>query len=67
MRNRSRRWRRSTGQRPDDLRLAQALRHLEPADVKRLQQLEHENQRLKKVMADRDLELNVLKEITQKW
>ena len=39
---------------------------LEPADVKRLRLLEHENGRLKKMVADRDLELDVLKEITQK-
>jgi len=39
---------------------------LEPADVKRLRQLEHENQRLKRLVADRDLELDVLKEITRK-
>ena len=39
---------------------------LEAADVKRLRQLEHENQRLKKIVADRDLELDVLKEITRK-
>ena len=39
---------------------------LEPADVKRLRQLEQENQRLKKMVADRDLELDVLKEITRK-
>ena len=39
---------------------------LEPADVTRLRQLEHENQRLKKMVADRDLELDVLKEITRK-
>jgi putative transposase len=39
---------------------------LEPIDVKRLRQLEHENQRLKKMVADRDLELDVLKEITRK-
>ena len=41
---------------------------LEPADVKRLRQLEQENGRLKKILADRDLELDVLKEISrQKW
>jgi transposase-like protein len=41
---------------------------LEPADVKRLRQLETENGRLKKMVADRDLEIDVLKEITrQKW
>jgi transposase-like protein len=39
---------------------------LEAADVKRLRQLEHENGRLKKMVADRDLELDVLKEITRK-
>jgi transposase-like protein len=39
---------------------------LEPADVKRLRQLEHENQRLKTMVADRDLEIDVLKEITRK-
>ena len=39
---------------------------LEPSDVKRLRQLEHENGRLKKMVADRDLEIDVLKEITRK-
>ena len=39
---------------------------LAPADIKRLRQLEHENGRLKKMVADRDLELDVLKEITRK-
>ena len=39
---------------------------LEPADVKRLRQLEQENGRLKKILADRDLELDVLKEIARK-
>jgi putative transposase len=38
----------------------------EPADVKRLRQLEHENGRLKKRVADRDLGIDVLKEITRK-
>jgi hypothetical protein len=36
------------------------------ADIKRLRQLEHENGRLKKMVADRDLEIDVLKEITRK-
>jgi hypothetical protein len=31
---------------------------LEPADIKRLRQLEHENGRLKTMMADRDLEID---------
>ena len=39
---------------------------LEPADIKRLRQLEQENGRLKKMLADRDLEIDVLKEITRK-
>ena len=39
---------------------------LEPADVKRLRQLEQENGRLKKMVADHDLEIDVLKEITRK-
>jgi hypothetical protein len=38
----------------------------EAADVKRLRQLEQENGRLKKMVADRDLEIEVLKEITRK-
>jgi putative transposase len=37
-----------------------------PADVKRLRQLEHENTRLKKLVADRDLELDVMREISRK-
>ena len=39
---------------------------LEPVDVKRLRQLEQENGRLKKMVADRELEIDVLKEITRK-
>ena len=39
---------------------------LGPGDVKRLRQLEQENGRLKKLVAERDLELEVLKEITRK-
>ena len=44
-------------ERPDDLRLWKHFGTLEPADVKRLRQLEHENGRLKKMVADRDREL----------
>ena len=33
---------------------------LEPSDVKRLVQLDRENSRLKKMVADRDLEVDVL-------
>lgn len=38
------------------------------SDVKRLRQLEAENARLKKLVAERDLEIEVMKEIaTKKW
>ena len=41
---------------------------LEPADVKRLRQLEQENGKLKKLVAERDLEIDVMKEIAaKKW
>jgi putative transposase len=39
---------------------------LEPADVKRLRQLEQENGRLKKVVADLTLDLDILKEVSRK-
>lgn len=40
----------------------------EAADVRRLKQLETENARLKKLVAERDLELEVMKEIAaKKW
>ena len=41
---------------------------LEPADVKRLRQLETENSKLKKILAERDLEIETMKEINRrKW
>ena len=41
---------------------------LTPSDVKRLRTLEAENARLKKLLAERDLDISVLKEInTKKW
>lgn len=41
---------------------------MEAADVKRLKQLEQEIARLKKMLAERDLELDVMKEIdAKKW
>lgn len=41
---------------------------LEPADVKRLRQLEVENSKLKKLLAERDLEIDVMKEVAaKKW
>jgi len=39
---------------------------LEPADVKRLRQLEQENSRLKKLVADLTLDIDVLKEVSRK-
>ena len=41
---------------------------LETSDVKRLRQLELENTRLKRLLAERDLEIDVMKEIqAKKW
>ena len=39
---------------------------LEPTDVKRLRQLEQENGRLKKLVADLTLDIDVLKEVSRK-
>ena len=40
----------------------------QPEDLRRLKQLEQENARLKKLVAERDLEIEVMKEITaKKW
>ena len=41
---------------------------LEAIDVKRLRRLEQENAKLKKLVAERDLEIDVLKEVAaKKW
>jgi putative transposase len=41
---------------------------LQSSDVKRLRRLEAENARLKKLVAERDLEIEVMKEIAaKKW
>ena len=41
---------------------------LEPVDVKRLRQLEQENAKLKKLGAERDLEIDVMREVAaKKW
>jgi putative transposase len=41
---------------------------LEAVDVKRLRQIEQENAKLKKLVAERDLEIEVMKEIAaKKW
>jgi len=39
---------------------------LEPTDVKRLRQLEQENGRLKKLVADLTLDIDILKEVNRK-
>jgi putative transposase len=41
---------------------------MEPSDAKRLKQMEPENTRLKKLLTERDLEIEVMKEIAaKKW
>ena len=41
---------------------------LEAVDVKRLRQLEQENAKLKKLVAERDLEIEVMREVAaKKW
>ncbi len=41
---------------------------LEPADIRRLRALEAENAKLKKLVAERDLEIETMKEINRrKW
>ena len=47
--------------------MAQALRRLSASDVRRLRQLEGENARLKKLVAERDLEIEVMKEVAARW
>ena len=55
-------------QRTDDLRLRKRFGTFQADDVLRLKQLEHENARLKKLVAERDLEIEVMKEINaKKW
>ncbi len=39
---------------------------MEISDAKRLRELEHENQQLKKLVAERDLEIDVMKDINRK-
>ena len=39
---------------------------LDPVDVKRLRQLEQENAKLKKLVAERDLEIEVMREVARK-
>jgi putative transposase len=39
---------------------------LEAVDVRRLRQLEHENAKLKKLVAERDLEIDAMREVARK-
>lgn len=39
---------------------------LDMADVRQMRSLEHENARLKKLLAERDLEIEVMKEVMRK-
>jgi len=39
---------------------------LQPADVRRLRQLEIENAKLKRIVAERDLEIDTMKEIKRR-
>ncbi len=48
--------------------MATALRGLEPNDVKKMKTLEAENAKLKKLLAERDLEIDAMKEVgRRKW
>ena len=41
---------------------------MEAADIRRLRQLEQENSRLKRLLAERDLEIDAMKEVlSKKW
>ena len=46
--------------------MAQAFRRLSTNDIRRLKQLEAENARLKKLVAERDLEIEVMNEVAAK-
>jgi putative transposase len=46
--------------------VAQALWQMEVVDVKRLRQIESENAKLKKLLAERDPEIALMKEIARK-
>ncbi len=64
-------FRRTDGHDPADATIYAWRKHfgqMEAADVKRLKALELENSRLKKLLAERDLDLEILKEINaKKW
>ena len=46
--------------------LLSAVRGVQPNDVRRLKQVEAENARLKKLVGERDLEIEVMKEVAAK-
>ena len=46
--------------------MAQKVRGVDVSAVKRLRELEQENARLKRLLAERDLELDVVKEVLAK-
>jgi hypothetical protein len=48
------------------LRLAQTIGQLESVDVKRLRQLEQKNAKLKRLLAEHDLKINLMKEVAAK-
>lgn len=53
-----------------DSRLAQTIAQLESVDVKRMRQLEQKNAKLKRLLAERDLKINLMKDVAaklQKW
>lgn len=47
-------------------KVAKRYGELEVADVRRLRELEAENARLKRIVAERDLEIDVMKDIAKK-
>jgi len=63
------RWRRSTGvSEPTIYTWRKRFGAMQAGDMKRLKQFEVENARLKKLLAERDLEIEVMKEIAaKKW
>ena len=68
---RSRRWRSGTGPthasaEPTIYTWRKRFGELRSEDVRRLRQLEVENGRLKKLVAERDLEIEVMKEVAAK-
>ena len=48
------------------LRLAQEISRLLPSEMKRLKQLEEENQRLKKLVADLSLDKEMLQDVMRR-